>query len=399
MSKVNTRGYVLFAITVMLVGLNLRPIMAAIRPVLARIQHDTGIGDTAAGLLTTLPVLAMGLFAFMGGTLQRILGVERTVLYGLLALGGATLARLPFHGESGLIVTATIGGIGIAVIQAALPGRIKRDHGEKAGQLMSLYTVGIMGGAMLSSSLVAPLSDMGGWPLALSVWTAFAVLAVLGWRLVSAPRSGAGDTGGARLPVRSGRAWYLLVFFGIGTAAYTLVLAWLPPFYVRLGWSDTASGLLLGGLTLAQVIAAVGLSSVVDRFPDRRPVLYAILTVIALGLISLIVAPGPLAIPALLLLGLGIGGLFPMSLIIAVDHLQAARQAGALLGFVQGGGYVIASVMPFLAGLLRGAFDDLTPAWGIMLAGILVQLAMVRVLSPGHSLSSEDWRLQHAGMS
>ncbi|WP_240466341.1 CynX/NimT family MFS transporter, partial [Arhodomonas sp. KWT] len=385
MSKVNTRGYVLFAITVMLVGLNLRPIMAAIGPVLARIQHDTGIGDTAAGLLTTLPVLAMGLFAFMGGTLQRILGVERTVLYGLLALGGATLARLPFHGESGLIVTATIGGIGIAVIQAALPGRIKRDHGEKAGQLMSLYTVGIMGGAMLSSSLVAPLSDMGGWPLALSVWTAFAVLAVLGWRLVSAPRSGAGDTGGARLPVRSGRAWYLLVFFGIGTAAYTLVLAWLPPFYVRLGWSDTASGLLLGGLTLAQVIAAVGLSSVVDRFPDRRPVLYAILTVIALGLISLIVAPGPLAIPALLLLGLGIGGLFPMSLIIAVDHLQAARQAGALLGFVQGGGYVIASVMPFLAGLLRGAFDDLTPAWGIMLAGILVQLAMVRVLSPGHS--------------
>ncbi|MFB4204686.1 CynX/NimT family MFS transporter [Arhodomonas sp. KWT2] len=399
MSKVNTRGYVLFAITVMLVGLNLRPIMAAIGPVLARIQHDTGIGDTAAGLLTALPVLAMGLFAFMGGTLQRILGVERTVLYGLLALGGATLARLPFHGESGLIVTATIGGIGIAVIQAALPGRIKRDHGEKAGQLMSLYTVGIMGGAMLSSSLVAPLSDMGGWPLALSVWTAFAVLAVLGWRLVSAPRSGAGDTGGARLPVRSGRAWYLLVFFGIGTAAYTLVLAWLPPFYVRLGWSDTASGLLLGGLTLAQVIAAVGLSSVVDRFPDRRPVLYAILTVIALGLISLIVAPGPLAIPALLLLGLGIGGLFPMSLIIAVDHLQAARQAGALLGFVQGGGYVIASVMPFLAGLLRGAFDDLTPAWGIMLAGILVQLAMVRVLSPGHSLSSEDWRLQHAGMS
>ncbi|WP_156831209.1 CynX/NimT family MFS transporter [Arhodomonas aquaeolei] len=399
MSKVNTRGYVLFAITVMLVGLNLRPIMAAIGPVLARIQHDTGIGDTAAGLLTTLPVLAMGLFAFMGGTLQRILGVERTVLYGLLALGGATLARLPFHGESGLIVTATIGGIGIAVIQAALPGRIKRDHGEKAGQLMSLYTVGIMGGAMLSSSLVAPLSDMGGWPLALSVWTAFAVLAVLGWRLVSAPRSGAGDTGGARLPVRSGRAWYLLVFFGIGTAAYTLVLAWLPPFYVRLGWSDTASGLLLGGLTLAQVVAAVGLSSVVDRFPDRRPVLYAILTIIALGLISLIVAPGPLAIPALLLLGLGIGGLFPMSLIIAVDHLQAARQAGALLGFVQGGGYVIASVMPFLAGLLRGAFDDLTPAWGIMLAGILVLLAMVPVLSPGHSLSSEDWRLQHAGTS
>ncbi|MBZ9559674.1 MULTISPECIES: MFS transporter [unclassified Modicisalibacter] len=399
MSNANAGRHALVALTVVLVGLNLRPIMAAVGPILASVQSATGIGDTTAGLLTTLPVLAMGLFALLGGMLQRVLGVEKTVQYGLVMVGAATLARLPFHGEAGLIATAAAGGIGIAVIQATLPGMIKRDHGAKAGQLMALYTVGIMAGAMVSSSLVAPLSAMQGWPVALSVWAAFAILALLGWRRAGTPRPGADAGGGPGLPMASPRAWYLMLFFGIGTAAYTLVLAWLPPFYVQLGWSETASGFLLGGLTLAQVVAAVGLSSVVDRFPDRRPVFYVILVVIALGLLSLIVAPQPLALPALLLLGLGIGGLFPMSLIIAVDHLQAARQAGALLGFVQGGGYIIASVMPFLAGLLRDAFDDLTLAWGIMLVGILVQMVMVPRLSPGDSLSSEDWRLHSTARS
>lgn len=394
MLKVNERRYVLFAATVVLVGMNLRPIMASVGPVLEMIQAETAVNDASAGLLTTLPVFAMGLFALLGGLLQRMLGVERTVLYGLVALCAATCGRVYFHGEAGLIATAALGGIGIAVIQAVLPGMIKRDHGDKAGQLMALYTVGIMAGAMLSSSLVAPFASMSNWPLSLAIWGALAVIALIGWQRVTAGSPRASGEAGPGLPLSSGRAWYLMLFFGIGTSAYTLVLAWLPPFYVDLGWSSTASGLMLGGLTLAQVIAAVGLSSVVDRFSDRRPVLYAILAIIALGLACLVLAPTTLAIPALLLLGLGIGGLFPMSLIIVVDHLQKASQAGALMGFVQGGGYIIASLMPSVAGLLRGVFDDLTMAWGIMFIGILAQCAMVPLLSPKHSLSSENWSLQ-----
>lgn len=235
MATINGRNYLLFAITVVLVGLNLRPIMAAVSPVLDIIQYDTGVGDISAGLLTTVPVFFMGLFALFGGLLQRTLGVERTVFYSLIALGVASLGRLYFHGETGLIVTAALGGIGIAVIQAVLPGMIKRDHGDKAGQLMALYTVGIMGGAMLSSSLVAPLSEFGGWPVALGIWGALAVIALISWQLVSSHQSNTGGGSSPRLPVSSGRAWLLMMFFGIGTSAYTLVLAWLPPFYIQLG--------------------------------------------------------------------------------------------------------------------------------------------------------------------
>ena len=73
------------------------------------------------------------------------------------------------------------------------------------------------------------------------------------------------------------RAWLLMLFFGIGTGAYTLVLAWLPPFYTELGWSAAHSGLLLGALTLVEVLAGLVVSSIINRFPDRRPLLLAVL--------------------------------------------------------------------------------------------------------------------------
>ena len=388
------RHHLLFAATVVLVGLNMRPIMAAVGPILDLIQMNTSVSDTAAGLLTALPVLAMGVFALLGGALQRMLGMERTIVLGLITVGLASLVRLVFHGELGLILTACVGGIGVAVIQAILPGLIKRDHSEKAGRLMTLYTAGIMGGAMISSATVAPLSQILSWPAALSIWAIFALIALVSWTVTPTGKNDTSGPASATLPLRSARAWCLMVFFGIGTSAYTLVLAWLPPFYIQLGWSGTTAGLLLGGLTLIQVIAAIGLSSVVDRFIDRRPILLLILTIIGLGLLTLVVAPKSLALIAILLLGLGIGALFPMSLVVTFDHMQQSSQAGALMGFVQGGGYIIASIMPFVAGMLRNEFHSLSAAWCIMIGAIIIQSFMVFRLSPRHSLSATDWRMQ-----
>lgn len=54
------------------------------------------------------------------------------------------------------------------------------------------------------------------------------------------------DTAAVVATRRSGMDWLLMVFFGIGTGAYTLVLAWLPPYYIQLGLDATQSGLMLG---------------------------------------------------------------------------------------------------------------------------------------------------------
>ena len=378
----------LLVAAIILLGLNLRPILAAIGPLLDSIQAGTGLSNADAGLLTTVPVFAMGLCALAGAQLQRRLGVARGISLGIAIIAAACALRWPLHGSGGLIVTAALGGLGIALVQALLPAFIKRHFPERAGQLMGFYTTGIMGGAAIAAASASPLAQSLGWQALLALWALPAVATALLWRRAAASRVEVSSGAGASLPVSSGRAWLLMVFFGIGTGAYTLVLAWLPPFYTELGWSAADSGLLLGGLTLVEVLAGLVISSIIHRFPDRRILLLSVLLAVLGGLACLIVAPAQLALPAVILLGCGIGALFPLSLIVSMDHVRDPAGAGALLGFVQGGGYIIASSMPFIAGLIRQHSSSLAQAWMVMAAGVVVLLLIAVRFAPGARLAN-----------
>ncbi|QYG05753.1 MFS transporter [Janthinobacterium sp. PAMC25594] len=377
----------LLVAAIILLGLNLRPILAAIGPLLDSIQASTGISNADAGLLTTVPVFAMGVCALAGAQLQRRLGVARGISLGIAIIAAACALRWPLHGSSGLIATAALGGLGIALVQALLPAFIKRHFPARAGQLMGFYTTGIMGGAAIAAASASPLAQSWGWNALLALWALPAVAAALLWRRAAAARVDVSGGAGASLPVGSGRAWLLMVFFGIGTGAYTLVLAWLPPFYTELGWSAADSGLLLGALTLVEVLAGLVISSIIHRFPDRRILLLSVLLCVLGGLACLIVAPAQLALPAVILLGCGIGSLFPLSLIVSMDHVTDPAGAGALLGFVQGGGYIIASSMPFIAGLIRQHSSSLAQAWMVMAGGVVLLLLIAVRFAPGGRLA------------
>ncbi|WP_215403153.1 MFS transporter [Janthinobacterium sp. JC611] len=377
----------LLVAAIILLGLNLRPILAAIGPLLDSIQASTGLGNADAGLLTTVPVFAMGVCALLGAQLQRRLGVARGIAIGIAIIAAACALRWPWHGSGGLIATAALGGLGIALVQALLPAFIKRHFPARAGQLMGFYTTGIMGGAAIAAASASPLAQSWGWQALLALWALPAVAAALLWRRAAASRADVASGVGASLPVGSGRAWLLMVFFGIGTGAYTLVLAWLPPFYTELGWSAADSGLLLGGLTLVEVLAGLVISTVIHRFPDRRILLLSVLLAVLAGLACLIVAPAQLALPAVILLGCGIGALFPLSLIVSMDHAVEPAGAGALLGFVQGGGYIIASSMPLIAGLIRQHSSSLAQAWMVMAGGVVVLLLIAVRFAPDARLA------------
>jgi len=377
----------LLVAAIILLGLNLRPILAAIGPLLDSIQASTGISNADAGLLTTVPVFAMGVCALAGAQLQRRLGVARGIGIGIAIIAAACALRWPLHDSGGLIATAALGGLGIALVQALLPAFIKRHFPARAGQLMGFYTTGIMGGAAIAAASASPLAQSWGWNALLALWALPAVAAALLWRRAAATRVDVASGAGASLPVGSGRAWLLMVFFGIGTGAYTLVLAWLPPFYTELGWSAADSGLLLGALTLVEVLAGLVISSIIHRFPDRRILLLSVLLSVLGGLACLIVAPAQLALPAVILLGCGIGSLFPLSLIVSMDHVTDPAGAGALLGFVQGGGYIIASSMPFIAGLIRQHSSSLAQAWMVMAACVVVLLLIAVRFAPGARLA------------
>ncbi|KVN03428.1 MULTISPECIES: MFS transporter [unclassified Burkholderia] len=367
---------------IILVGLNLRPALASVGPLLDTIQRASGLSDSAASLLTTVPVLLMGAGALAAPWLARRAGVRAGVWLGVALIGLACAARGAASAPAALLASALCAGLGIAAVQALLPGFIKAEFAARAGSVMGFYSTSIMGGAVFASVATPFAAHAIGWTSALAGWALPAVAAALLWPLATRATARDARARPAARRTHGARAWLLAAFFGLGTGAYTLVLAWLPPYYMSLGWSPEAAGGLLGGVTLAEVVAGLAVSAFIDRLPDRRPALFAAIASLFVGLIALIAAPLGSALPASLLLGLGIGALFPLSLIVTLDHATSAAEAGALTGFVQGIGYLIAGLFPFVAGVIRQNVADLSPAWGFMAAVCVVMAAMAARFAP-----------------
>jgi len=59
------------------VALNLRPTIASVSPVLEAIRTDLGLSYATASLLTTIPTLCMGVFAFATVPVARRIGKGR----------------------------------------------------------------------------------------------------------------------------------------------------------------------------------------------------------------------------------------------------------------------------------------------------------------------------------
>lgn len=379
-------------VAILLVSLNLRPLMAAIGPVLDLIEAQTGLDSARAGLLTTLPVLIMGLSALAGGRLRRALGEKGGIMLGLACIALACAMRLPLHEVGALMVTAALAGFGIAAVQVLLPGLIKRCFGAATGNVMGLYTTGIMTGSALGAASAADLARLFDWPGALAFWALPALATLLVWWRIAPrdsrparPADPGTRTQGNRFH-RIGRTWALVAFFGLGTGAYTLAIAWLPPYYQALGVSREVSGYLLAGLTVTEVFAGLGVAALIGHFPDRRGPILVVLACLMAGFVMLVAAPLTLTIPCVILLGIGMGSVFPLGLIVTMDHLHDPAAAGSLAGFVQGWGYILAASLPLAAGMIRDHFASLTQAWYLMMAGVVV----MALLAAGFRKTSYD---------
>jgi len=73
----------------------------------------------------------------------------------------------------------------------------------------------------------------------------------------------------------------------------------------------------------------------------------------------------------------------PLTLILAMDQIDDPVRSGDLLAFVQGGGYIIASLSPLAAGLLRDRLSDLSQAWMLMGLGLVAMALMTLTFRPG----------------
>jgi CP family cyanate transporter-like MFS transporter len=253
------RDWAMLALVV-LVGLNLRPFLAAPAPILAEIVADTGLGYGGVAMLTLLPMFLMGVGAFVAPGLQVRTGTRHGLLAALAILLAGSALRLFAKDGLTLIATAALCGIGVAFIQAAFPGIIKARFPTSVPVVTGLYSAVIMAGGAFGARLMPVLVHAGfGWRAALA-WLALPVALALAaaWRILSDVEAKKPDGTLTRRLLRRPRTWALMAAFGLINAGYSSMIAWLAPYYQAQGWTSADGSGLVAVMAACQAAEALG---------------------------------------------------------------------------------------------------------------------------------------------
>ncbi|WP_313431155.1 cyanate transporter [Pseudomonas sp.] len=369
---------------VILLALNLRPILTSIGPLLEPMRASTGLGYQQAALLTALPVLCMGLVPLLQPWLRRWVSEHGGMLAGLGAIALACLWRLQLDSAWALIASAVLAGLGVAVVQGMMPGLVNRWFPGRLAGTMGLYSAALMCGGGLAAVLGPSISEyFGHWQAGLGLWAIPALLAVLAWAVLR-PRAHApklaGAAGGHWFGTR--RAWLLALYFGLINGGYTSMVAWLPAYHLEHGGTAQGGGGLVGLMTIFQVCGALGLPLLLRGVADRRPGLWLALSIQLAGFLGLLLAPTLAMGLWVALIGFGLGACFSLSLTLTLEHLQTPAEAGSLAAFVQGIGFIITGIIPYITGWLRDVSGDFQASWTLLTVTVLAMLLVTACFAP-----------------
>jgi MFS transporter, CP family, cyanate transporter len=333
-----------------------------IGPLIDAIQEDLDASHALAGLLGTIPVLCMGLFAPVAAYLSARLGTRRAMTIALALIGTFGVARALVPSAWLVVLLTWPVGMGMGLGNALSPLVVRETVPERPATGTGVYTTGIQLGSTLAAALVVPLAAvLGGWRGALVALSLVACGITIAWALL--------ERGGEphvrppalvpRLPWRSSTAWLLVAIFASMGAAYYGLNAWLPDAYGERGWSDKSAGVLLAAMNLTAIPASFVVPWLSDHHGGRRPWLVAMSLVFVTGGVGLVAFPAA-GYAWALLTGVSQGGMFALVMTLPLDLEQRPERVGALVGMMLGVGYTTAAIAPFVLGAVRdatGSFD------------------------------------------
>jgi CP family cyanate transporter-like MFS transporter len=349
------------------VSANLRPAISSVPPLLDTIRSSLGLSHAAAGLITTIPVLLMGVVPAFAAMLAARQGSERLVLVALLLVAVGVAARV-VELPTFLYLSAAMSGIGIAAAQTLLPDIAKRRFGDKAALVMAIQACAMTGGAGLAAVITPSLASS--WSAALAWWAAPAFAGAALWLLVAGAAKAGNGASGHRFgfPLGSAIAWRITLFAAMSSAMFYTTLTWIPPTYAEAGWTSGQTGTLLLVLSVAGMAASLGLTWFARHAGDRRGVLLTSVALGGIGCAGLALAPMAAPWAWMVCVGLSTGAMFPLSLMLPVDYEDRPEALRRLSAMSLTGGYVLAATGPVVFGWLREGTGGYTLSYIMMVA-------------------------------
>ena len=416
------------------VGLNLRPAIISVAFVIPDIRSDLALGATAAGLLTTVPLLAFVLLSMRAPGWGRRFGLARTILAALVILMVGFAIRL-VPSATALFIGMAVVGVAITIGNVLLPAFIKARYPDRGGILMGVYTVSLYAGPALASGLTLPIARAtGSWRIALLSWGILAVIALplwlpqVGWVKLrpgtpaakvqltenggasgaaegagddSADASGAASSAKAAPPaiamssmLRAPLAWAVSVYFAVLSVLFYTVNAWLPTMFLEQGRGENAGGEMLTVVNLVAIPCALAVSILVHRTRSQVWATSIGSLGLGVGLAGMYFAPAHLGMAFAVLFGIGHGTATGIAFSLAMLRTRTVAGTAGLGALSQTAGYTCSAIGPVGAGALHDVLSGggVAQPWSVVMAGLvaLVVLQFLAGLWAGRDRYLED---------
>lgn len=349
-----------------------RPPISSMGALLPEIVESLQLTAIEAGLIASTPVFIFGFGAFVSPLLVKRFGVNHTIFYMGILLAIALSIRV--SGNYLALFAGTFGvGLAIAIINVLLPNVIRTEFKNHIAAATGLYTALFGLTASAAAVVSVPISkNFGGWQISLGLWALLAVIAVVIWLPLIRRRerhkieSVSTITNDRASVLGSKSGIQIILFFGLQSAGFYLVLNWLPTILVDFGYSGHAAGNLLGLTTIVGVPLAT-VSSFFFKKIQNLGSLAALISLVTVAGYAALIAGGPLTIVGCLMIGIGQAMTFPLVLTLIATKPSTSGQVTQLSTWAQGAGYLMAAVATFMAGLIR----DVSGNWTISLIFIM----------------------------
>lgn len=362
-----TSHKVLMIAAIILAALSMRSPITGVGPVVGVIQQELSLSNSAAGMITTIPVIVFAVFSPFVSKIAGKIGTGRAMAFSMIILSLAIILR-SFAGAVGFFVATAFVGLGIVFSNVLIPSIIKHSFPNNVGKMTSVYTTCISGGSAMASAASVPLSKAAGfgWRGALAVWSAISIAAAIAWlmqmgykaKTSSAEVAEAEKTGSI---LKSPISWSVACYMGMQSLLFYSLAAWLPSILAAKPGIGENAGYFAAIFQFIGILGSFSVPILAGKFNDQRGISAVVAASYAFCIVTLMFSNSiPLIVIALMLGGLATGSTLSLAMCLISMRTNNAQQTAALSGFAQTFGYSVAAISPTLLGALYDRFATWT---------------------------------------
>ena len=386
MNKVNNKSAkaapVMLIIGILFIAANLRAPLTSVGPLVSLIRDNLHISNTLAGTITSLPLFAFALFSPLIPGMARKFGTEVCFFGSVIILTLGILLR-SYAGSFSLFLGTAIIGLAISASNVLMPSLIKKEFPNQVGVMTGLYSVSMSIFAALASGISIPLAVNSGlgWAGALKIWAVLSFISIIIWipqlrknskmavdNMAADTLEEVNKTNNIDEPTmkevsiwKSSLAWQVTIYMGLQSMILSCIVTWLPSILIQQGMTSSQAGWMLSIMQLALIPTIFFCSILAGHTSSQHSLVMVGSLCIIIGFLGLLLVHGfKSTILWIILLGIGGGFTFSLSMMFFNLRTNNANEAARLSGMAQSIGYLLAAFGPMFFGYLHDATNNWT---------------------------------------